>query len=91
MSDSELLLKPVAELAKLIETRELSPVELAAATVRQIERMQPVLNAYIEPFIDEFTDSARQAEEEIGAGNYIVPLHGIPVGLKDLIDVKADR
>ena len=89
MTDHELLLKPVAELARLISSHELSPVELAAATLRQIERTQPVLNSYLERFTSEFTDSALQAEKEISAGQYKGPMHGIPVGLKDLIDAKG--
>ncbi|MDA1298025.1 MAG: amidase [Chloroflexi bacterium] len=89
MSDSELLLKPVAELAVLISSRELSPVELAAATIRQIDRTQPVLNAYLERFTGEFTASARRAEQEIRSGDYRGPLHGIPVGLKDLVDARG--
>lgn len=89
MSDSELLLKPASELAKLISSRQLSPVELAAATLRQVERMQPLLNAYLDPFVDEFTAAASEAEAEITAGNYRGPMHGIPVALKDLFDVKG--
>lgn len=89
MTDQELLLKPVVELGKLIASRKLSPVELAAATVRQIERTQPILNAYLERFTNEFTTAAGVAEKEIAAGRYKGPLHGIPIGLKDLVDVEG--
>ena len=89
MNDSELLLKPAAELGRLISRKQLSPVELAEATLRQIEHMQPALNAYVEVYSDQLQRSARDAEQEIASGNYRGPLHGIPVGLKDLIDVKG--
>jgi aspartyl-tRNA(Asn)/glutamyl-tRNA(Gln) amidotransferase subunit A len=89
VTGQDLLLKPAAELAKMISSRELSPVDLAAATLRQIERSQPVLNAFLERFTHDFKASALRAEEEITAGNYRGPLHGIPIGLKDLIDVQG--
>lgn len=87
MTDSSLLLKPVTELSALISGRELSPLDLATETLKQIELTQPSLNAYIDVFSDELIASARTAESEIFTGNYRGPLHGIPVGLKDLIDV----
>jgi aspartyl-tRNA(Asn)/glutamyl-tRNA(Gln) amidotransferase subunit A len=88
LSDTELLLKPTAELGRMIAIRQLSPVELAAATLRQIERTQPALNAYADVYADELMRSAADAEKEISPGNYRGPLHGIPIGLKDLIDVR---
>lgn len=82
-------MKSAAELGRLISSRKLSPVELAAATSRQIEHMQPVLNAYIDVYTAELQHSAVEAEKEISGGNYRGPLHGIPAGLKDLVDVQA--
>lgn len=86
MSDTDLLLKPVSELSRLIASKEISPVDLAEATVRQIESLQPELNAYLDPFTEEFLASAKQAEADFSSGNSKGPLHGIPVGLKDLVD-----
>ncbi len=88
MNDSDLLLKPVTELSELISARQLSPVELAEATLKRIEETQPTLNAYLDVFAEDLTDAAKTAEVEIAAGKIRGPLHGIPVGLKDLIDVK---
>lgn len=89
MSDTDLLLKPITHLSKMISSGQLSPVELANATLRQVERIQPVLNAYLDVFADELLDAAKNAESEIRGGAYRGPLHGIPVGLKDLVDVKG--
>lgn len=87
MSSSDLLLKPVTELSGMVASRELSPVDLASATFKQIEATQPLLNAYLDVYADELNTAAKSAEAEIGKGNYRGPLHGIPVGLKDLIDI----
>ena len=77
----------VAELARLIEGRELSPVELVQGALDRIERLEPKLNAFLDVFADQALEDARTAEREIAAGDYRGPLHGIPVGLKDIIDV----
>ncbi len=90
MSDIELLLKPVTELSELISSRELSPVDLATATIARIEETQPNLNAYLDVFVDGMLETAKATESEIKDGNYRGPLHGIPVGLKDLIDVEGE-
>jgi aspartyl-tRNA(Asn)/glutamyl-tRNA(Gln) amidotransferase subunit A len=89
LSDTQLLLKSAAELGRMIAGRQLSPVELANATLRQVERTQPALNAYADVYADELLRSAADAEREIDSGNYRGPLHGMPVGLKDLIDVQG--
>jgi aspartyl-tRNA(Asn)/glutamyl-tRNA(Gln) amidotransferase subunit A len=89
VSASELLLKPVSELGRMIAAGDLSPVELTAATLRQVERTQPLFNTYLDTFTDDLVRGAAAAEREISAGNYRGPLHGIPIGLKDLVDVEG--
>ncbi len=89
MSDSDLLLKPVAELADLIKSRSISPVDLATATISQIEHTESALNAFLDVYSDEMMASARNAERDITNGKHRWPLHGIPIGLKDLIDVQG--
>lgn len=74
----------IAEAAQLIESRELSPVDLTEALLRRIEIFDPQLSAYITLTADLALEQARQAEKEIAAGRYRGPLHGIPIGLKDL-------
>lgn len=76
----------IAEAAPLLERRELSPVELTEAVLRQIEARNDTLNAYVHVAADSAMAAARTAESEIGAGTYRGPLHGIPIGLKDIYD-----
>lgn len=72
--------------ADQIRTRKLSPVELTRECLANIERLDPTLNAFITVTSDPALEHARRAEEEIAAGNYRGPLHGIPIALKDNID-----
>ena len=74
-----------AAAARAIATRELSPVELMQALLARIERLDPRLNACIR--LDGEAAMARTAEAEIAAGRSRGPLHGVPVGIKDIIDV----
>jgi aspartyl-tRNA(Asn)/glutamyl-tRNA(Gln) amidotransferase subunit A len=76
----------VAEAAALIEAKRLSPVELARAYLDRIERLNGRLNAYVRVLHDDALAAARSAESEIAAGRYRGPLHGIPIGLKDIYD-----
>jgi len=74
----------IAQAAALIEARQLSPVELTQAFLARIATLDPQLNAYITVTADLALHQARAAEEEIMAGGYRGPLHGIPYGLKDI-------
>src|SRR5262245_60375798 len=76
----------IAEAARLVATRELSPVELVRAKLERIEQLDPQLNAFITVTADLALRQARSAEAEIGAGRYRGALHGIPFALKDLYD-----
>src|SRR5436190_12215616 len=76
----------IAEAAKLIETRELSPVELAESRLDRIARLDDRLHSFIRVLADSARAEARTAESEIAAGNYRGPLHGIPIGLKDIYE-----
>ena len=76
----------LAEAAELLRSRKLSPVELTRQCLDRIARLNPTLNAFITITADQALDAARRAEAEIAAGNYRGPLHGIPIGLKDLFD-----
>jgi aspartyl-tRNA(Asn)/glutamyl-tRNA(Gln) amidotransferase subunit A len=73
--------------ASLIERRELSPVDLTAACLERIAARNAALNAFITVFEKDATTQATRAEAEIQAGRYRGPLHGVPVSIKDLIDV----
>lgn len=74
----------IAEAAKQIAARELSPVELTQACLQRINALEPQVNAFITLTADRALDQARVAEREIAAGHLRGPLHGIPFGLKDL-------
>jgi aspartyl-tRNA(Asn)/glutamyl-tRNA(Gln) amidotransferase subunit A len=81
----------LAEAAEEIRTRRLSPLELTEAYLRRIERANPALNAYVTVTTERALADARRATEEIAAGRYRGPLHGIPIGLKDLYDTAGIR
>src|SRR5258705_8515776 len=76
----------IAEAARLIEKKELSPVELVDSRLDRIARLDGRLNSFIRVLADEARSAARAAEAEIAAGNYRGPLHGIPIGLKDIYE-----
>src|SRR4051812_3341081 len=76
-----------AEAARAIAARELSPVELTQALLDRIEQLDPRLNVFIRLDADAAMAAARAAETEISAGRACGPLHGVPVGIKDIIDV----
>ena len=81
----------LTEAAEQIRDRRLSPLELTRECLARIERLNPVLNAFITVTADSALDEARQAEAEIASGNWRGPLHGIPLGLKDLFDTARVR
>jgi len=74
----------ITKIAPLIQKKKLSPVELANAMLARIERLQPVLNAFITVTSQLARSQARQAEKEISKGHYRGSLHGIPISVKDL-------
>lgn len=89
MSDTDLLFTPAAKAAALIRDRKLSPVEYVDAVLKAIDRAQPKLNCFREVMADEARRDARKAEEAVARGDTLGPLHGIPVSIKDLVDVKG--
>lgn len=78
--------RSIADVAGLLESRALSPVDLVRACLARIEARRE-LNAFITVLADCALDAARQAEADIAAGRYRGLLHGIPVSVKDLVDV----
>src|SRR5207248_5024002 len=76
----------IAEAARLIERKELSPVELVDSRLDRIARLDDRLHSFIRVLADEARRDARAAEKEIVAGRYRGPLHGIPIGLKDIYE-----
>ncbi len=76
-----------AEASRAFAARKLSPVELLDALLQRIEALDPKLHAFIRLDADAARDAARAAEREIAAGRVRGPLHGVPIGVKDIIDV----
>jgi aspartyl-tRNA(Asn)/glutamyl-tRNA(Gln) amidotransferase subunit A len=76
----------IAEASDLLRRKQISPVELTTSCLSRIEQLNPSINAFITVLHESALVQAREAEKEIGDGNWRGPLHGIPIGLKDLID-----
>jgi len=76
----------IAEAARLIERKELSPIELVESRLDRIARLDGRLNSFIRVLAEEARAEARAAEAEIAADRYRGPLHGIPIGLKDIYE-----
>ena len=81
----------VAALGELIRSREVSPVEAAEAYLDRVESLNGDIRAYLTVTADLARQSAREAEAEIGNGQYRGPLHGIPVAVKDQIYTQGVR
>jgi aspartyl-tRNA(Asn)/glutamyl-tRNA(Gln) amidotransferase subunit A len=82
--DAELHDLTIAELSRLIRQRKLSPVELTQAYIARVKALDGQLNSFILLLEEEALAEARQAEAEIAGGRWKGPLHGIPIGLKDI-------
>jgi aspartyl-tRNA(Asn)/glutamyl-tRNA(Gln) amidotransferase subunit A len=80
---------PISRLAPLIASRQVSPVAITEACLEDIAARNGELNAFIEVLADAARAEALTAEREIAAGGWRGPLHGIPVSVKDLIDVRG--
>jgi Asp-tRNA(Asn)/Glu-tRNA(Gln) amidotransferase A subunit family amidase len=90
-TDEELAFLPVTHLSRLIETRNVTSTELTRLYLDRIRRYDPRLLAVITVTEELALAQARRADEEIAAGTYRGPLHGIPWGIKDLFAVRGTR
>ena len=79
-------MRNLLEIGDALHRGEISPVELTEACLARIEKLNPVVNAFITVTGDRARIKAREAEQEIRSGHWRGPLHGVPYGLKDLID-----
>ncbi|MFI1280078.1 amidase [Streptomyces sp. NPDC020858] len=77
----------LADAAEAVRTRQVSPVELVDSVLERIEQVQPRLRPYSLVTADHARQAARRAADEVMSDRARGPLHGIPAGLKDLIDV----
>jgi aspartyl-tRNA(Asn)/glutamyl-tRNA(Gln) amidotransferase subunit A len=85
------MLMSILEVSQRLRNREISPVELTKNCLVKIERLNPILNAFITVTADSALQQARDAEAEIQCGQWRGPLHGIPLGLKDIVDTTGIR
>ena len=83
MDKKELPFLTATQLSKLIETKEVSPVEATEAYLDRIQEVDPKLNSYITVTGEQALEAAQQAEQEIATGMHRGPLHGVPVAVKD--------
>ncbi|MDQ3803080.1 MAG: amidase family protein, partial [Acidobacteriota bacterium] len=86
----ELATIPAARLAELIRGREVSPVEAVEAYLRRVERLNPSLNAVV-TLAPDAVEQARGAERALTRGDAVGALHGVPLTVKDTIEVRGLR
>src|SRR6516164_10196044 len=84
MDSADLCYTPALELRRLIQTRALSPLELAKVVLERIERLNPVINAFLTIPADLALQQAKAAEARVMRGSPAGPLDGIPYSVKDL-------
>src|SRR2546421_3740821 len=89
MPGEEIFYLSVSELAKRIESKKLSPVELTQVYLDRSQKFGPRFNAYAMLTPEIALEQAKAAEKEIQRGHYRGPLHGIPYAAKDLLAVKG--
>ncbi len=83
---AELTSLSAIELRRRIGAKQISPVELMQACIARIERFNPAVNAICATDFERVLQAAKQAEEEMMKGHFLGPLHGLPLGVKDLQD-----
>ncbi|MFN2577486.1 MAG: amidase [Pyrinomonadaceae bacterium] len=88
-ADDEIAFAPVTQLSRWIESKKLTSERLTEIYLDRIERLDPKIRSIITLTKDYALARARQADGEISAGKYRGPLHGMPYGVKDLLDTKG--
>ena len=91
MDSLDLCYMSAGDLSRLIQAKKVSPVEIVDAHLARIDVTEPLLNSFITLLPEEARAAAQKAESEIQRGNYRGPMHGIPVGLKDLFNTAGVR
>jgi aspartyl-tRNA(Asn)/glutamyl-tRNA(Gln) amidotransferase subunit A len=86
---SSIALQSLAEVSERVKTRAVSPVDLLQECLARIEKYDVAINSFISVYVEEALEQARAAEQEIAHGQWRGPLHGIPVAIKDLIDIEG--
>jgi len=82
--------RPVHELAAELAARRLSPVDLVDECLARIERLEPRLRAFVSVNATKARLAAEAADKAIRAGHAVGPLHGIPIAIKDLVEIQGE-
>jgi aspartyl-tRNA(Asn)/glutamyl-tRNA(Gln) amidotransferase subunit A len=90
-ADNDIPLLTLAAASDGVRRKTISPVELTKTCLQRIERLNPLLNAYITVTAEAALTRARELEAEVQHGRWRGPLHGIPIALKDNIDTAGIR
>ena len=90
-SDEALAFLPLTHLSRLVERRQVKPSELTKLYLARLKKHDPQLHCVVNLTEELALRQAKQADEEIAAGNYRGPLHGIPWGAKDLLAVRGTK
>jgi aspartyl-tRNA(Asn)/glutamyl-tRNA(Gln) amidotransferase subunit A len=80
--------RTLADVGRRLKSRELTAEAVTESCLAVITERNRSLNAYITVLVDEALAQAKEAEQEIAAGSYRGPLHGVPISLKDIIDLR---
>ena len=88
---TQLCFTPATDLARLIRTREVSPVEVVDAVLARIEAVNPRINAYCTVAAELARGWAQEAEAKVMRGEALGPLHGVPISFKDLTPTAGIR
>jgi hypothetical protein len=91
MNATDLCYTPATELARLIRTKAVSPVEVTRAVLDRIDRVNPAVNAFCTLTAETALEAARDAERAVTSGAPLGPLHGVPFSVKDLNLTKGVR
>jgi aspartyl-tRNA(Asn)/glutamyl-tRNA(Gln) amidotransferase subunit A len=90
-SSRELHQFDLTDVSRMVQQKVVSPIELTQACLDRIDRLNPEVNAFITVTAESALDEARTAEIEISRGEWRGPLHGIPLAVKDLVDIAGVR
>src|SRR5262245_18882183 len=87
--DTDLAQLPLHALAAKLQARSISPVDIVDTCLARIQRLDTKLKAFVDVFAAEARAAAEAADKAIRSGHAVGPLHGIPVALKDLIELEG--
>jgi amidase len=87
----DLCAAPAVDLARMIQSRELSATELLEAVLARVEAVNPSVNAIITLAAEQARDAARDLDARAARGSFAGPLHGLPIAIKDLAETAGIR